>query len=125
LADWIRTEGSRTHSLFAQLSDSNGLLDLPMGTTVSFVGVPQYTPQPTTPGQIVTPLPNIGGGGVVERPGATLDDPNRGFVRYDLTDADVSNQAVYRCTWYVTTPGQTNSQAFPEDGNMLLWIKAA
>src|SRR5215471_21231877 len=124
MADWIRTEQGRIHSLFAQLNDANGPLDLPMGTTVSFIGRPCYNPEPMDPGQTVVPLATIGGGAVVERPGATMDDPNRGFVRYDLSDADVAAQAVYRCLWYVLLPGQTNAQPFPEDSDMFLWVKA-
>src|SRR5579871_321579 len=103
MADWIITQDAALQPLFAQLSDSAGPIDLPYGTQVTFVGIPMYQGQPdgTSAG-----LPNIGGGASVVREGAQPDDPNRGFVRYDLSDADIANVAQYRVVWLVLPPLQ-------------------
>jgi len=115
--DWIRSQGSQLHSLFSQLSDESGPLDIPPGTTVSFVGIPAY--------RAISGLvpPSIQGGGVVVRAGATADDPNRGYVRYDMTTSDVATPGVWKCKWYLTPPGQSSVQAFPEDSEMFLWVQ--
>jgi hypothetical protein len=115
--DWIRSQNSQLHSLYAQLSDDSGPLDIPPGTTVLFVGLPAY---PSLLGQMLEP---IEGGGVVVRAGATPDDPNRGFVRYDLSTTDVGTPGVWKCKWWLTPPGQSSAQAFPEDGVMWLEIE--
>lgn len=122
MVDYIRAQGSQIHSIFATLTDANGNLDLPYDTVVTFVGVPFYQPQPTSPGQTVTPIPQIGGSAVVLRPGATPDDPYRGVVRYDLSSGDVAQPGMYRPLWFVTPPGQATAQAFPEDATQTLWI---
>ena len=120
MADWIITRAATLQPLFAQLSDAGGPLDLQPGTQVSFLGTPLFQGQPD--GSLAG-IPTIGGGAVVVRPGATPDDPNRGFVRYDLSSGDIANVAQYKCVWLVLPPGQVTPQAFPQDGNMYLYVK--
>lgn len=122
MPDWIRTQYDQVHSLFAQLTDISGGLDIPPGTSVQFTGVNSLQPWPTAPGQVVPTLPPIGGLAQVVRPGATPDDPNRGFVRYDLSTSDMANAGLFRCQWVLTPPNSVQQQSFPEDGYMTLLI---
>lgn len=111
MPDWVRTQDGSSHSLEAQLADINGPLDLPPGTTLTFAGR-----------LLGANGPSIGGAGVVVRAGAQPDDPNRGFVRYDLSDSDVINTGIFYCLWYILLPNTTKSQPFPEDGPMVLLV---
>lgn len=119
MADWIRTQGNQQHSLFAQLTDANGPLDIPPGTTVAFHGT--HTQDPNNYSGPAT----VGGNAVAVRPGAALDDPNRGAVRYDLSTQDVSTPGLFYCQWTLTPPSSLISQSFPEDGRMVLIVLPA
>lgn len=111
MADWVRIQGGNLHSLSAQLSDANGPLNIPLGTTVSFAG--------RLIGNIVA---TIGGAAQVTRAGAEIDDPNRGFIHYDLSTADVSTPGIFNCLWYIVPPNSSQIQPFPEDSYMVLII---
>lgn len=111
MTDFIRTQGDRVHSISAQLSDASGGLDVPHGTTVSFSG------HLLGHREIV-----IGGNGVIVRADAEDDDPNRGFVRYDLSTDDVLHPGIYYCKWRLVPPGSTQTQSFPEDARMTLLV---
>lgn len=114
VADYIRTQGGRLHSLVAQLSDTGGPLDIPIGTQATFGG--HLLGDPTT---------RIGGTAVIIRAGAEPDDPNRGLVRYDLSTQDVAIAGMFYCQWTLTPPGSTLSSPFPEDGAEILVVLAA
>lgn len=111
MADWTRSQGSQIHSIKATLSDSNGPLDIPPGTTVLFQGR-----------RLGEETPVISGQGIVVRPGAMPDDPNRGSVRYDLTSSDSEQIGIFYCRWTLTPPYSSISQSFPEDYRMVLLI---
>lgn len=67
-------------------------------------------------------LPTIGGAGVVVRPGATIDDPNRGVVRYDLSTSDVANAGLFFGQFLFQPPGSSFSIPTPEGGRMTLLV---
>lgn len=111
MADWVRTSGDQVHSLYAQLTDSTGALDIPPNTQAFFVGrLLGATEQ------------SIGGTAQVVRSGAQPDDPNRGFVRYDLSTSDVATSGIYYCKFKLIPPGSTQTQSFPEDSSMILLL---
>ncbi len=114
MADWIRSQFDTVHALEAQLSDANGPLDIPPGVTASFVGVSTF--------QSTTSVTKIGGHAVIVRPGATYDDPNRGYIRYDLTSTDMALPGIYFCQWKLHPPYSTQIQSFPEDSYLVLVI---
>ena len=115
MPDWIRTQANQLHSLYAQLTDVNGPIDIPPGTVVAFHGT--YTMSQENNLASFT----IGGNAIAVRPGAEPDDPNRGSVRYDLSSSDVAQPGLFYCQWQLTPPAAT-PQSFPEDGRMTLMI---
>ena len=119
MADWIRTQNNQQHSLFAQLTDANGPLDIPPGTTVTFHGTDTFDIHLSS-----API-TIGGNAVAVRPGAAPDDPNRGAVRYDLSTLDVAFPGLFYCQWTLTPPSSLTTQSFPEDGRMILIVLPA
>lgn len=114
MPDYVRSQGAQLHSLVAQLSDNQGPLDIPPGTTVIFGGH-----------MLSTPEVRIGGQGVVIRAGAERDDPNRGLVRYDLASADVATPGFFYCQWKLTPPNSTTYALFPEDSAEVLLVLPA
>lgn len=116
MADWIRTSQDQVHPLYSQLTDvmdtsGNDGLDILPGTTVSFIGR-----------LLGANGPSIGGPAVPVRPGAQPDDPDRGLVRYDFNTNDVTIPGIYYCQWKLTPPGSSQTQTFPEDGQMILLL---
>lgn len=109
MADWVRTQGDQVHSVFAQLTDQNGPLNIPAGTVVTFEGR-----------LLGTEFSSIGGTGVVLSPDAPPEDPDLGRVRYDLSTSDVAVPGIYYCKWKLVPPSSTQVQSFPEDGSMTL-----
>lgn len=113
MADWIRSKTNLAHSLYATLSDQNGPIDLPVGTSVAIttrlLGNSALTTSATA---------------AVVAPGAPLNDPERGQVRYDPVAQDVENQGVYYVKWHVQMSDQPDGyiQSYPEDGPMILII---
>jgi len=111
VTSWVRTQYGQGHSLFAQLTDSSGPFNIQPNTTVVLSGK-----------LIGETTPSIGGNAVVVRAGAEADDPSRGFVRYDLSTADMAVPGIFYCQWVLTPGGSSQSQPFPEDGYDTLLI---
>jgi hypothetical protein len=112
-ADWVRTQGNRVHSIFAQLTDANGGLDIPPGTIVQLFGR-----------RWDEAAFSIGGVGLAVSPGAEPNDSQRGFVKYDLSTADMERPGMYYCKWRLYPPGSSEYQSFPEDDPMILLIQS-
>lgn len=112
-ADWVRTAGNRVHSIFAQLTDASGGLDIPPGTIVQLYGRRWNEAENS-----------IGGQAVATKPGAEPNDAQRGFVRYDLSTTDVARPGMYYCKWRLYPPGSSEYQSFPEDDPMTLLIQS-
>ncbi len=123
MADIIRRQYDQIHSVYSQLSDASGPLDIPVGTIVSFTGHMLGAHSKLVTAGIVEPT--IGGNGVVVRAGATTDDPNRGFVRYDLSTEDVATPGIYYCHWILQPPNTSQVQSFPEDSALTMIILAS
>lgn len=113
MADWVRTQGNRVHSIFAQLMDASGGLDIPHGTVVELHG--RKWDETTV---------SIGGTGLAVKPGADPGDSQRGFVRYDLSTTDMARPGLFYCKWRLFPPGSSEYQSFPEDDPMTLLIQS-
>lgn len=107
MADFVRTAGDLAHPFTSTLSDNNGPVDLPPGTTVIF-----------TSRLLAATTLTTNASAVVVSPGAPVGNVNRGVVRYDPVSQDVAVPGLYYIKWKVNTPDQPAgyNQSYPEGG---------
>lgn len=110
MADWIRKRGTTAEPLVAILSDVNGPIDLPSGSSV--------TVRAMLPGAAA---PKINASATIVAPGAVIGNADRGKVLYTLVDADLDTPGMYDVDWLVNNPS-VGTAIFPKNGYMYLMV---
>jgi hypothetical protein len=111
MASYVLKQGAISQSILALLTDKNGPVDLPVGTSVTMVARIKGA---TTP--------KINAGASIIEPGAAIGNPNRGKVRYDPNATDLNTPGIYEVEWNVVLPTGPVPQTFPDDGYMIMLV---